>query len=210
MATDNSSSVTSVALILAAGSSSRMKQSKQLLKIDGESLLRKAITVAAKSGVSKMVVVLGANEAKHREEIAGLDPAIITNPEWQNGMGSSLKCGVRFITKEFPNTEVAIVLVCDQPLLTSDHLKNLIEHWQTSKRPIVASRYAGSPGVPVLFDRSFFKEILSLGDEHGAKKLVAQHLGQTILVDFPEGAIDLDTPDDLKNFTQRKSQPSKQ
>lgn len=204
MATDNTSSVTSVALILAAGASSRMKQSKQLLKIDGDSLLRKTISVAKDSGVSACVVVMGANEALHRQEIADLDATIISNPAWQNGMGSSLKSGIRFIAQAIPSADVVIVLVCDQPLLTSAHLKNLIAQWQTSKRPIVASRYSGSPGVPVLFHRSFFDDILSIEDEHGAKKLVAQHIDQAVLIDFQDGAIDLDTPEDWKNFTQRK------
>ncbi|MBS1507663.1 MAG: nucleotidyltransferase family protein [Bacteroidetes bacterium] len=180
-----------------------MKQSKQLLKINGESLLRKTIAVAKDSGVRNIVAVLGANEAQHREEIADT-ATVVFNPEWQSGMGSSLKIGIRFIAQEFPSAEVVIVLVCDQPLLTSAHLKNLIEEWKLTKRPIVASRYSGSPGVPVLFHRSFFKDILSIEDDHGAKKLVTKHLGQATLVDFPEGAIDLDTPEDLKNFVQRK------
>jgi molybdenum cofactor cytidylyltransferase len=204
MATDDTSSVSSVALILAAGSSSRMKQSKQLLKIEGESLLRKTIGAATDSGVDEVIVVVGANEALHRNEIVDQKAIIISNPSWLNGMGSSLKCGINFINQHFPSIDFVVVLVCDQPLLTSTHIKNLISQWRSTKSPIVASHYSDSPGVPVLFQRSFFNEILLVGDEHGAKKLVNQHLSQTILVDFPEGAIDLDTPDDLKNFTQRK------
>jgi molybdenum cofactor cytidylyltransferase len=196
-------SVTSVALVLAAGSSSRMKQSKQLLKIGETSLLHKTTQTALDSGVDTVVVVLGANHEEHAKELSDVRASVIFNSGWQGGMGSSLKAGIKVILERFPATDFVLVLVCDQPLLTAAHLRNLMAPWKAGGRPIVASYYSGSAGVPVLFHRSLFNEILLLPDDQGAKKIVAQHERQADFVDFPEGAIDLDTPEDWKNFQQR-------
>jgi molybdenum cofactor cytidylyltransferase len=92
--------------------------------------------------------------------------------------------------------------VCDQPLLTPAHLKKMIKNHITQKSPIVASFYSGSPGVPVLFHRSLVKELLDLNDEYGAKRIVQDRRELTSFIEFPEGAIDLDTPDDWKKFHQ--------
>ena len=150
--------VKSVAVILAAGSSSRMGQSKQLLKIGNESLIRKAIKTVIDSGVNQVVVVLGSNHATHHKEIAELPIQIITNQSWEKGMGSSIKGGVQFVKDHFPLCTTFLFTVCDQPLLTSDHLKKMNQAFQTEKSPIVASFYSGSPGVPALFDRSMFED----------------------------------------------------
>jgi molybdenum cofactor cytidylyltransferase len=194
--------VKSVAIVLAAGSSSRMGQSKQLLKIGTESLLRKTIRTVQDSGIDQLVVVLGAHEHDHRQEIIDLAVHIAVNSEWQKGMGASLKCGVQFVSEQFPSCETILVTVCDQPLLTSSHLKKLSETFQSANRSIVTSFYSGSPGVPVLFHRSMFQKLLNMDDQHGAKKLIKDHIDLTSRIDFPEGSVDLDTPDDLKEFEQ--------
>ncbi|NOT74650.1 MAG: nucleotidyltransferase family protein [Cyclobacteriaceae bacterium] len=185
-----------VILILAAGSSSRMGQSKQLLKINEQSMLRNASVVALESGM-QTIVVLGANEGENRKTIEDLTLKIIVNPDWENGMGNSLKKGISSLPK---NTDAAIVMVCDQPLLNSAHLKRIREKYQSSDKRIIASYYSGTFGVPTLFDSSLFEEIKNLTDDQGAKKIIQLHQNETLNIEFQEGAIDLDTPDDFRNF----------
>ena len=192
--------VKSVAIILAAGASLRMGQSKQLLKIGNESLLRKTIRSVRDSGVDQTLVVLGSNEQGHRNEIIDLPIHVVSNSEWQKGMGSSLKCGVHFVTRIFPYWETILVAVCDQPLLTVDHLKKMINVHLSTKSAIVASMYAGAPGVPVLFHRSMYKTLVDMADQQGAKKIIKDQIESASLIAFPQGAIDLDTPHDLEKF----------
>src|SRR5438552_17173348 len=101
--------VKSVAIILAAGSSSRLGQSKQLLKIGNETLLRKTAKTVIDAEVDKVVVVLGSNQQVHEKEIINLPVQSIYNPDWHKGMGSSLKVGVRFVEENFPGCETLIV-----------------------------------------------------------------------------------------------------
>ena len=178
-----------------------MGQSKQLLKINNEELLLKAVNVAVQS-LMKTIVVLGANEKDHHEVIAHHPVDIILNSEWQKGMGSSLKTGLSHALKLDADLEAIIIMVCDQPLLTSYHLKKIVKTFQETNKPIVASHYSGSPGVPALFHRSLFSEIAELPDDHGAKKIIERHSGNTTLIEFPEGAVDLDTPEDVSKFNQ--------
>jgi molybdenum cofactor cytidylyltransferase len=186
-------------IILAGGSSSRMGESKQLLKINNETLLRKTVHAAIGAGHISMVV-LGANANEHLREIQKTSTYSVFNPDWEKGMGSSLKCGLRELLKFNSQIDGVVVLVCDQPALTSEHINNLITQHRESKKPIIASRYQNTNGVPVFFDRVFFTELLMLNDTHGAKKILEEHPEQILAIPFEHGEIDLDTPEDYKNF----------
>ena len=190
-------------IILAAGPSSRMGQPKQQLLIDGKSLLIRTVETALQSDVGKVIVVLGASEEVHRELLKEVPVETIFNPNWQAGMGSSLKAGLSHAFSINPRTEAIIVMVCDQPLLQSSHIKSLIEKYRKTNALIVASVYSNTTGVPALFDQKIFGKILELDDEQGAKKIIQQHEVETI--NFPEGAIDLDTPEEYNNFVQSNS-----
>ena len=186
-------------ILLAAGPSSRMGQPKQLLKIGDESLLGHAIKIMVQSGLLP-VVVLGAEEEKLRKEIESHKVHVISNPLWKTGMGSSIKAGINFILEKYLETEAVIICVCDQPLLSTLHLKKLESTCIESGSPIVASRYGENGGVPALFHKSMFAELGALSDEQGAKKIILQRVGETAWVDFPDGAVDLDTPEDYQAF----------
>ena len=187
-------------LLLAAGSSTRMGQSKQLLKIGDESLLAHSAAIAIASRL-RTIVVLGANEAEHRKAIASLQVDLVSNTNWKNGMGGSIKAGLKHLLKSTPLTEAVIVMVCDQPLLRTIHLEKLKTRYESSGKRIIASLYSGTPGVPALFHNSLFSEIMDLPDDVGAKKIFQRHTKDMLTIDFPEGVMDLDTPDDYKNFS---------
>jgi molybdenum cofactor cytidylyltransferase len=186
-----------VILTLAAGSSSRMGQSKQLIKINGQPLLQKTVDVASASKLGNVVVVLGAFFNEHKEILKDRPVDIVFHQGWQNGMGSSLKAGVRYIQNKYSQTTGIMVMVCDQPFLTAEHLAKLVETHRVSGKSIVASSYLDKVGVPCFFECSLLSEVLTLNDNEGAKKLLQVHTQDVVSVEFPSGEIDLDTPEDL-------------
>jgi molybdenum cofactor cytidylyltransferase len=197
----------SAIIILAAGSSSRMGQSKQLLEIDDTSLLRKTVLTALACGVQNNYVVLGANAEAHKTTITDLAIQIVINDEWSNGMGSSLKKGLNAATTALHSLAGVIILVCDQPMLTCQHLNNILEKCIASKKGIVASNYKRTTGVPAFFSRQFFEKLNTLDDQHGAKKIIEKYPEAVESVDFPGGEIDLDKIEDYYQFlkTHQKS-----
>lgn len=186
-------------LILAAGASSRMGTSKQLLQIDNQSLLQKTIAIALEILPASCIVVLGANLEEHRKEIKNLPIDIVNNSKWEKGMGSSIKVGIQNL-KSY-KVDAFYILVCDQPLLTSNHLKNLADRYEKSNAPITASSYKTTIGVPALFDWSMSSELLALPDTKGAKELILEKCNQ--VVEFKGGEIDLDTKEDYLNYIKK-------
>jgi len=191
-------------LILAAGSSSRMGQSKQLLEVKGQSLLHQTVTLALESGTGEVVVVLGSDEQNHLDIIKGLAVRIVINHYWKSGIGSSIKTGLHHIVREVPEAKGVVILVCDQPELTADHISTLVETFSQTGKSIIASTYGNTSGVPALFSRPFFSNLLIIGDDHGAKKLIEQFPDQVATVEFPGGEIDLDTLDDYTRYVEQK------
>jgi molybdenum cofactor cytidylyltransferase len=191
-------------LILAAGSSSRMGRSKQLLEVDGQPLLLRTVKVALESGTGDVIVVLGANEQSHLDVVKSLPVRTIINHFWKSGIGSSIKTGLHHIVREIPEAKGVVILVCDQPELTSSHILTLVETFSKTGKSIIASAYDDTSGVPALFSRAFFSNLLIIGDEHGAKKLIEQFPDQAVTVEFMGGAIDLDTPDDYNKYLEQK------
>jgi molybdenum cofactor cytidylyltransferase len=187
-------------IILAAGGSKRMGQPKQLLKVGDAPLIQHTAQIALATGMKPVVVVLGSNEKEHREALKKVPVEIASNAKWESGLGGSLKIGLSVIEKN-EKINAVIVMVCDQPLLSTDHLNALKEQYIATHKRIIASYYAGTAGVPVLFDRSLFGEIQNLSNDEGAKKLILQHPNETVGVVFPEGSVDLDTPEDYEKFT---------
>jgi molybdenum cofactor cytidylyltransferase len=150
------------------------------------------------------VVVLGSNEQEHRKILKDLPIEIVSNPDWKSGMGSSLKAGLKHLIAIDHALDSVIVSVCDQPLLTLENISNLMAKYQQTQKPVIASRYSGMPGVPALFDKSFFGKLSILSDDQGAKKIILQHRTDVSEVDFPGGEIDLDTMEDYEAFRKRE------
>lgn len=187
-------------LLLAAGSSSRMGQSKQLLSIDGKTLIRRVAEICLSAKIGKVIIVLGANENEHRKEVQDLPVNILSNPDWDKGMGTSIKAGVKYITSQLPLSAGIIISVCDQPHLSANHLIGLTQPFIADRQLIIASTYQGAHGVPALFDAFYFNSLLRIEDAAGAKTLIKKHSDRVIGMPFPEGAIDLDTIADYNTF----------
>jgi molybdenum cofactor cytidylyltransferase len=193
------------AVILAAGSSSRMGEPKQLLSLRGKTLVRACIDAVSEAGCSPVFVVTGSDSEKVHLELA--DPNVIEaqNANWQRGIGSSIRSGVQALIDHAPDVEAVLLMVCDQPAVNTRFVERLIAARDETKKDIVASSYADTIGVPALFDRTLFEELLSLRDEAGAKSIILQKLERVEQLPFPDGAIDVDTWEDWEKAQRTQS-----
>lgn len=190
------SALKAAAVVLAAGASRRLGQPKQLVPIEGESLLRRTARLALEAGCAPVVVVLGFEAERMAEELAGLPAEMVVNAQWLSGMGSSLACGVAAALRARPEMDALLLLVCDQPRLTANHLRRLLARHAAGSAPVTASAYAGRAGVPAIFAPALFSDLESIEGDQGARGLISRHGAQT--VDWPDGACDIDLPDDLE------------
>ena len=189
------------AVVLAAGSSSRMGSPKQILQYRGESLLRRAALAALGAGLRPVVVVTGANAELSRGELEGLDVREVLNTRWETGMASSIRAGVEGLVGANPNAPAAVLMLCDQPHLTSEIISGLVKAHGATGSPVVASEYGGGFGVPALFDRTLFAELARLEGAAGAKLVIKRHASEAHFIPFPGGEVDVDTPDDFSRLT---------
>jgi molybdenum cofactor cytidylyltransferase len=199
-------------VILAAGGSTRMGAPKQLLHIAGQSLMKRVAEMAMDTPCYPIVVVLGANKALVRKELDRMPVTLIDNPNWQDGMASSLKMGLVGAYMTFKDLEAVIFLTVDMPYVSVELIEHLIKKAQenmstTNETPdIVACRYDGQPGIPVLFKRNRFNDLLELKGDTGAKKVIMAHQDKTATIDFPQGKFDLDTIEEYRNFLSNFNQ----
>ena len=183
-------------IVLAAGASTRMGSPKQLLGFEGQSLLRRAAEAALDTSCRPVVVVTGAHAALMRAELNQLAVRIVENPQWANGMGSSIRAGITELRELSEEASAAVITVCDQPLVTSKLITLLVETYRATGAPIVAAEYSETLGVPALFSRRLFPELIDLSDAAGAKQIINQFLTEAAPVPFAGGAFDIDTPTD--------------
>jgi molybdenum cofactor cytidylyltransferase len=188
------------AVILAAGGSSRLGQPKQLLSFQGENLLLRAVRAALEAGCTCVIVVAGDARDRIEIELRGTPAVIVENLEWQRGIGTSVHCGLRHLLSSRPEIDAAVLLACDQPFLNAGVIASLIALQESSGKPIVASSYAGTLGIPALFHRSCFESLLALPDDSGAKMLIESRSGDVAQVEFEKGALDIDTPRDFEQM----------
>lgn len=189
-------------LILAAGEASRMGQPKQLMQLKGKSLVQRAVQTA-QSVSDEIIVVTGAYANQIQEHLSSEEVHFAHNPNWQTGMGSSIRTGIQQIMSFTPLPDATIVMLCDQPLVSPSLLKQLIAVYRRLGKTLVASAYHNTAGVPALFGEALFPELLKLDGNAGAKSIIARYASQVASVDFPEGIYDVDTPDDFACIKER-------
>lgn len=186
-------------IILAAGESSRLGFPKQTLLYKGKTLLELAIEAGLKSKCSPVNVVLGANFSAIENGIKHFNINIIHNPNWAEGMASSIRLAITNI-QELDKIDSVVIMLCDQPFVTRATIDSLIYKQQETGKKIIACKYNDIIGVPVLFNRSLFKELLSLQGQEGAKKIFNNHSEDIDIVPFEKGRIDIDTLTDYEDL----------
>ncbi len=159
------------AIILAAGSSSRFGEAKQLLDFHGTPFVRVVAEKAMQAGLSKIVVVTGAEDAEIRQVLAGLPVKIVYNPSWEEGQSASIRAGIEHLPPEIGS---AIFLLADQPQVTSTVMRALIEEHRRTLNPIIAPMVEGRRATPVLFDRVTFSALQALRGDVGGRGIFAK------------------------------------
>jgi molybdenum cofactor cytidylyltransferase len=188
-------------ILLAAGASTRLGNfPKQLLEFRGKNLIRRAAENALASQCAKVCAVLGANAERIKSEIDDLPIEIVINENWQAGMSSSLKCGLKKLLEIEPSLSAVAVQLTDQPLIDAAIINCLIEVFLDTRKSIVASQYAETVGVPAIFARPLFADLMNLAEDAGAKRIIKKYSASVEIISIPEAAFDVDTPKDYEDL----------
>ncbi len=180
-------------IILAAGSSSRLGQPKQLLKYNNTTLINHVVTACQGVPNAITVVVTGAVHEEVKAAITATDIKVRYNPDWQQGMSTSIKCGLQELLNAEPDIKACILAVCDQPYISTSMFNALISAYENSNGEIIASSYSGTAGTPALFGNRFFTDLFALAGQEGAKKIIGKNETNVSFLPFHNGAIDIDT-----------------
>ena len=187
-------------IILAAGNSSRLGEPKQLLQFQGKSLIRHIVEAAVEIVGRNTMVVTGSNSGLIEHALDGLPCQFAFNADWQEGMSASVKTGIHALQSYNPQIIGSILAVSDQPFVTSETFRALIQVFEKSGKGIAASQYSDALGTPAFFSTSYFPALLQLTGGEGAKKLFKRFPDDVSAYTFPEGRIDIDTQEDYKRL----------
>ncbi|WP_256011374.1 nucleotidyltransferase family protein [Desertivirga xinjiangensis] len=189
------------AIILAAGESSRLGRPKQLLPFFGTTLIGNVLRAVQESAVKSAVLVSGAYAELIKQEVGNHPIPVIHNSGWRTGIASSIRTGLDSILQTNPLFNGVILLVSDQPFVTAELLNQMIAEKNRSGKAIIACAYQDTLGTPVLFDRRYFKHLMDLKGQEGAKKLLTNFHKSVASVPFHNGEIDIDTEEDYKKLS---------
>jgi molybdenum cofactor cytidylyltransferase len=185
-----------VAIVLAAGGSRRLGRAKQLLTRDGETLVRRAVRLAAATRPLRLLLVTGAYADQVRDAVAGLEVETVFNEGWDEGLASSL----RVAASALGTSEAScLILGCDQPALDQDHLRRLLEGAASAAAGCSATSHGSAPGIPAVVTAALFKEARNLDGDRGLRTSLRHLPVEAIhLLEAPELQFDLDTPADVE------------
>jgi molybdenum cofactor cytidylyltransferase len=186
------------AIVLAAGRSTRMgAENKLLADLGGTPMVRRVAEAALASRARPVLVVTGHMAAEVGATLAGLDVALVANPDYATGLASSLKAGIRAVPAGCAG---ALILLGDMPRIAPEHLNRLIDAFIADNgMVIVAPIRQGKRGNPIIWPSAFFPDLLLLEGDVGARSLLIEHANQVEEIELDTDGIfaDIDTPDDL-------------
>ena len=185
------------AVVLAAGSASRMGQLKQIMPFRGRTLIENAVVTAMEAAFDPIIVVVGAQSIAVRSLLASQPVEMVENQRWLSGMGSSISAGVSRLQELGCDSAAVAILLADQPLVTASHLRAMRSLLFGSGKLTVAARYGGVLGVPAFFKRTLFSTLAALEPSVGARSLLREDEQGVLAYDLAEAAVDVDTPDDF-------------
>ena len=191
-------------LILAAGSSTRLGHAKQLVSINGQTLVERQI-VLANSVCPNVYCILGANKEAIAEKINHLSTKVVSNEDWQRGMSTSIACGVSALSQDY---KAVLIMLVDQWQLIKDDLNQLICCWYKQQDKIIVSKShseaSSYQGPPVIFPKSYFEALKKLEGDVGAKPLIKKYKDQVVFCSIPNAQADLDTKQHLKQLQENQ------
>lgn len=179
-------------VVLAAGDASRFGATKQLAEFHGEALVRRAVRLAASVCGERCLLVAGKDSRRVIEACQPVPGYFVVNENYADGIGGSLAMAARSLGDV---AEAVVVLLADQPLITSEHLQKLIAEWRQTPDQIIATAYANTVGPPAIFPGPFIAKLAALTGDRGAKAIIAAENARTLR--FEPAAADVDRPEDL-------------
>jgi molybdenum cofactor cytidylyltransferase len=191
------------AVVLAAGTSTRMGRAKQLLPLGGTTVLAQTIENVRSAGLDEMVLVLGASAEAIRRQLPQALLAclkIVVNHAYGQGMASSLREGLTHVD---PRSDAALIVLGDQPFIQPQTLRQIMDGYCSARAQIVIPSYQGNRGNPVLLDRSVFSEVMALEGDTGCRAIFTNHLDAILRVEVEDPGILLDI-DSLEDYERSK------
>jgi molybdenum cofactor cytidylyltransferase len=177
-----------------------MGTQKLLLPFGGEPLVRHAVRQVCGAGFEDVLVVLGSEHEAVLAAIEGLPVRHAINMQFASGMGSSFRTAIEHLA----DSDAAMFALADQPFVTTDEYRTLLDTYRRRSPPIVSVRYGEVMAPPHLFERQFFPELAQL--QHGARSVLERHLERTVILQFPPDIlVDIDTPEDYELAKSRWS-----
>ena len=190
-----------VAVVLAAGRSLRMGPKNKLLeKLGGKSILHHVITALQESQIKSIVVVLGHEAAKIKNDLEGEDVTYVMNPDYKQGIGTSISAGIRSVAK---SARGALIMLGDMPVISAKTIDKLVNDFnRNSQAEIVVPTYEDQPGNPVLWSNRFFPQLSSLSGDRGGKPLIEKNTDVVSFcsVDSESVHLDVDNSDELETL----------
>lgn len=187
-------------IVLAAGMSTRFGETKQILQWNDTGMAAHCARTAVDAGLDPVIVVLGCEAALVEKTLAGLPVRIAVNPEFEAGQSTSIRYGLDALP---PRTAAAMFILADQPLVTADTMRSIVEAHRRTFAPACAPVCEGRRGNPVLFDRTLFDELRNLRGDAGGRILLEQHRDRVVSVPADRAVmLDIDTPGDYQQQKQ--------
>lgn len=193
--------------ILAAGAATRFGRPKQLALLDGRPLLSHVLAHAIEVAGSAVSVVLGANAAAIAPLVGRGSASLIVNRGWEEGVASSIRAAVQALPGA---CDGLMLLLADQVSVSGADLQHLADLWRRQPNSVVAASYGGTTGVPAIFPRAVFPELLELRGDRGAQVVIRRNESRRVTVQLPSAAVDVDTADDLKRLIGARQVPPPQ
>ncbi len=187
-------------IILAAGAARRMKQAKMLLPFEHSTILQTILARAKDIEPDTICVVTGFYHKEILQIIHDEQVHFIFNEQWEEGMSGSIKKGLSYLVQQNPELQSVLIMVADQPYITSALLKEMITLQEQGQKGIIAASYAGIHGTPVLLRKNYFSSLENLVGDKGARSILQHYPDDLVTVGFPLGEIDIDTEEDYKKI----------
>jgi len=185
-------------VILAAGEARRFGACKQLVEFQSKPLLQHVLDAALALPYKRLMVVTGKYDQEIKKAFEGglvSGAEQVYNPDWSEGMSSSIRLGCQLLASD---CDQILVLLSDQVLISTDELHALVDG--TDLTELACAGFSGTVGPPALFGRAFYPELLSLDAENGAKQILTNPENHVRIVPMASAGWDIDTPEDLENL----------
>ena len=188
-------------LVLAAGLSSRCGTNKLLMPAEGSAIIERTVRTLIKANLAGITVVLGSCSEEIKKVLNGYSLQFIYNPDYKDGMSTSLQAGINAISQD-PGIDAVLIMLGDMPLIRDNTVKDLMTAYQTKRPVIIVPRCQGQPGHPVIFDRTVFPAVNLISGDRGAREIINCRAEQVLFIDSndPGILIDLDTREAINKY----------